>query len=140
MNLNKLINKPEFQEFDIEEVMHIHPKTACEEIIENKAILLDVRELSEVKMECVDINNVMNCPMSGIMDKISHIPDNKAIYVICNEGYRSLKVANLLNRQGFSNVANVDGGLFMWRHFELPLKTNRKEDPCKNCNCSCDNC
>ncbi len=135
-----LSDKPEFQEFDIEEVRHIHPELAYKEVKTGSAILLDVRETNEVNLECVDMNNVLNCPLSVIMDKIQHIPENKSIYIICNEGFRSVKVANLLNRQGFPHVANVDGGLQMWRHFELPIISRRKDDPCRGCKCSCDQC
>lgn len=117
-------DKPVLQDFHIEGVKHITPSNAFVAVNNGEAILLDVREENEWKLEFISLDAVYYQPMSVIMERLSFIPKDRAIIVFCPGGVRSTKVANLLNIQGFKNVANLDGGFSMWKSQGLPFDSN----------------
>jgi len=117
----KTTEKPILQDFHIEGVTHINPADALEALKNGEAVMLDVREINEVKLESVPLDRVLNHPMSVIMDRLPYIAKDQNIIVACPGGVRSVKVANLLLRQGYPNVANLDGGFMMWKAKGLPF-------------------
>jgi sulfur-carrier protein adenylyltransferase/sulfurtransferase len=128
-------NKPLLQEFHIEGVKHIDPQEAFEALKNNNVILIDVREENEVKLEYVPLDNVLNHPMSVIMERLPYIAKDQNIILACPGGVRSSKVANLLNLQGYPSVANLDGGFTMWKAKGLPFESNSRAG--SGCGCGC---
>ena len=126
-------DKPIFQEFNIEGVQHITPQNALTELQNGTAIMVDVREESEFKLESIPLNDVFYYPMSAIVEQLQNIPSDKPIIVVCNAGVRSSKVVNLFNRSGFINSANLDGGIIMWKALGLPVES----DISSGCGCGC---
>jgi rhodanese-related sulfurtransferase len=117
-------NKPTLQDFHIEGVKHITPKNAYELLQKGEAVLIDVREEAEVKLEYIPLDNVLYHPMPLIIDRLEYISKNQNIILVCPGGVRSAKVANLLNLNGYPNVANLDGGFTMWKAQGLPFESN----------------
>ncbi|HAF30693.1 MAG TPA: hypothetical protein DCG75_16750 [Bacteroidales bacterium] len=130
----QLLEKPTLQDFHIAGVKHITPEEAYYAVKNNSAILLDIREEYEW-IEKIDVAEVIYHPMSVIMDRLKHIPDNIFVVVICANGERSTKITNLLNRQGFNTVANLDGGIIEWKKQNLPIES--KGTAGCGCGCSC---
>ncbi len=132
-------DKPQLQTFHIEDVKHILPQDAYFDIINNKAVLIDVREPNELQFERITLPNVLSHPMSVIVERLPYISKNQNIILFCPGGIRSTKVANLLNYQGYPNVANLDGGLDAWKQAGLPFERSF-ELTIKNdsgCGCGC---
>ncbi|HCT94772.1 MAG: hypothetical protein A2X19_09490 [Bacteroidetes bacterium GWE2_39_28] len=119
----KTTEKPTSQEFHINGVKHINPQDALDSLKNNEAVLIDVRESNEVDIECIPLDNVIYHPMSTIMDHLSSISKDQNIILMCPGGVRSTKVANLLNIQGYPNVANLDGGFKLWKSMGLPFES-----------------
>lgn len=132
-------DKPVLQEFHIEGVKNISPDDAMAALTNNEAMLIDVREENEVRLEHVPLPNVLYHPMSVIMDRLDNISKNQHIIVGCPGGVRSTKVANLLNRQGYPNVTNLDGGFTMWKTKGLPWESTMSFSGGCGCNCSSSN-
>ena len=126
--------KPTLQDFHIEGVKHITPSNALDAVKNKEAILIDVREEKECLLESIALDDVFYHPMSVIMERLEYIPKDKALIVVCLQGFRSTKVANLLTRQGFDNVANLDGGFVMWKSQDLPHESTIS---CGSCGCNC---
>ncbi|NLJ08082.1 MAG: rhodanese-like domain-containing protein [Sphingobacteriales bacterium] len=134
----KTIEKPLFQEFHIDGVKHISPADAYELLIAKQAVLIDVREEFEISFENVPIENVLYHPMSVIMERLPYISKNQNIILACPGGVRSSKVANLMNREGYPDVANLDGGYSKWKSLGLPMQINLKPDKTdSSCGCGC---
>jgi len=125
--------RPTLQTFHIEGVRHITPLHALKAVEAGDAVLIDVRELSEVRLEKIPLDRVLNHPMSVIMDRLPYITKAQNIILICQCGIRSVKVANLLNRQGYPNVANLEGGITMWKAQGLPIESKITTGGC-GCN------
>ncbi|HOZ29462.1 MAG TPA: rhodanese-like domain-containing protein [Bacteroidales bacterium] len=138
---------PEIQIFQLSGVRHIKPDKAIELIRKNQVIVIDVREEVEFKKEYLNFNNVVSHPMSVIMDRLGQIPKDKTLLVLSSDGINSTKVANLLNRQAYTSVANIDGGLQAWKikGFDIVIDseyTNHNPQSCDRdtCGCSCEGC
>lgn len=136
---------PNFQSFQLEGVKHVSPKEAFEFISNDKAYFIDVREEDEFTKEYFDFELVFFHPMSQILERIQYIPQNVELIVVCNEGVRSTKVANLLNIKGFKTVYNLDGGIQEWKNQEFPIAINESDScdtdgcgsSCGSCGCGC---
>jgi len=127
---------PIFQEFNIEGVQHITPQNAVAELKNGTAIMIDVREEAEFKIESIPLNNVFYYPLSGIVGQLANIPTDKPIIVICNAGVRSSKIVNLFNRNGFPESVNLDGGIIMWKAQGLPIESDISTGCGYGCSCS----
>lgn len=81
---------------------------------------LDVRDPFEEPQ--IDAKNVINIPMSLLVDKQHDIPSDQPVHVICQTGRRSSQAIELLQRNyGYSNLINVEGGI------QAIMKKNKQE-------------
>ena len=127
---------PSFQNFNILGVKHITPENAYSALKSRIAILVDIREEDEHMIEYISLNDVYHFPMSSIMDNLKNIPGEKSVFVVSQGGVQSVKVTNMLNRNGFANSVNLDGGLIAWKNKGLPYETILP-DACSGCKGSC---
>jgi len=75
------------------------------------AALLDVREPDEWAAGRAPA--ARHLPMSQLAQRISEVPDDEPLYVVCRSGGRSARVVAYLTQQGYPAV-NVDGGMQAW--------------------------
>jgi rhodanese-related sulfurtransferase len=77
-------------------------------------LLLDCREPDEY--ETVHIKGARLLPMSQIVDRVGELEPHRTqpIVVHCHHGGRSLRVANWLTQQGFTDVKSMAGGIDQW--------------------------
>ncbi|MEO0421115.1 MAG: rhodanese-like domain-containing protein [Pseudomonadota bacterium] len=76
------------------------------------AVLLDVREPWELDISSV--TGAVHIPMNSIPGRVRELDPGKPLIVMCHHGVRSRQVAQWLAGQGFSDVANFDGGIDAW--------------------------
>lgn len=134
-------DNPITKTFHIEGIKHISANVAATEIINGKAIIIDVREAAEFTFEYIPLPGVFNFPISEILDHLSEIPAGKPIFVISGHGERSSKIVNLFMRNGLTDSYNIDGGLSAWKASGLPVEDILPE-ACSHCTveqpaCSC---
>ena len=75
-------------------------------------VLLDVREDAEWARG--QIAGSLHMVMDQVPARINELDDDAPIVCICHHGVRSLHVAAFLERQGFSDVSNLSGGVDAW--------------------------
>ncbi|MEW6353190.1 MAG: rhodanese-like domain-containing protein [Pseudomonadota bacterium] len=75
-------------------------------------LLLDVREAWEY--ELCHIAGSRHIPMGRIAEVLDELDAEQEIVVICHHGSRSQRVTDFLESNGFSKVANLDGGIHAW--------------------------
>jgi rhodanese-related sulfurtransferase len=75
--------------------------------------LLDVREDWEIAVAPVPTATV-HIPMGAISARLGELDPQRETVVICRSGGRSAQVAQFLERQGFSSVSNLAGGILAW--------------------------
>lgn len=75
--------------------------------------VIDVREPYEYA--CGHIKSI-HIPMGEIMDRISEIPQDGKIVIMCRSGKRAEAVANLLKTDfGRENIWLLEGGIESWK-------------------------
>lgn len=57
------------------------------------------------------------------IDRLAGIDKQTPVAVYCSVGYRSERIAERLRQQGYTNVANVYGGMFEWINTNHPVVT-----------------
>lgn len=81
-------------------------------LLDGDALLLDVREASE--LQTCAISGSRHIPMSQVPENLSDLPRDRLILVLCHHGIRSMHVTRYLRSNGFTQVANVAGGINAW--------------------------
>src|SRR3954466_1097867 len=77
-----------------------------------KPVMLDVREPWE--FETCSIQGSLHIPMGEIPARVDEVERSGDVVVICHHGGRSMQVAMFLEKQGFSGVCNLTGGVDAW--------------------------
>ena len=77
-------------------------------------VLLDVREPAELTGELPAINGAVNIPLGSLGKRMGELDKSKKIVVICRSGGRSSVAAQLLIRNGFTQVYNLNGGMLAY--------------------------
>ncbi len=75
-------------------------------------VALDVREASE--LDIYQLEGALQIPMAEIPARADDLPTNQPLVVLRHYGARSQMVVDLLLDAGFSNAANLDGGIEAW--------------------------
>jgi rhodanese-related sulfurtransferase len=75
-------------------------------------VLLDVREPWEYQTCRIEGSTLV--PMNTIPTRARHLDPATDTVVICHHGTRSFQVALFLERNGFSNLYNLQGGVNAW--------------------------
>lgn len=84
-----------------------------------KLQLVDVREVWE--FNTASIRGSVLIPMGEVASRVAEIDNEADVIVICHHGGRSMQVAAFLEREGFSRVHNLTGGVDAWARTIDPL-------------------
>ena len=79
---------------------------------------VDVRERYE--WVSGSLAGALHIPIRQVPQRVSEIPNDQTIVVVCQIGQRSALVADLLRERGY-DAHNLDGGLEAWTAAGLPL-------------------
>jgi rhodanese-related sulfurtransferase len=83
------------------------------------AYLLDVREQSEWNVSHVDGAHLI--PLGELMNRVSEIPKDQDVLIVCRSGNRSATARDLLQGDGFERTASISGGIPAWISAGLPV-------------------
>ena len=89
-------------------------------------VLLDVREVDEFRRARVE--GSLFIPMSQVQVRMTEIPKDRPILVMCASGSRSQGVTGFLLQQGWEDVGSVAGGIDGWQRLGLPVRTGPVEE------------
>lgn len=76
--------------------------------------LLDVREPWEVAIARLPAST--HIPLGQLPARLSELPTDSDIIVMCKSGGRSRRAAEMLAARGFDRTANLTGGIDAWAH------------------------
>lgn len=85
-----------------------------------KALLVDVREPDEFRDARVE--GAALFPMSTFALRFEQLPKDRPLLVMCASGNRSSAATAFLLRGGWTDVANVAGGITAWQQRGLPVR------------------
>ena len=98
----------------------LSPQTAADRMAApNPPLVIDIRTPRERADKSID--GSMHRPLNTLRDGLPDVARDRAIIVHCAGGYRSSMAASLLQRDGFTNVSELAGGITAWEAAGLPL-------------------
>jgi len=77
--------------------------------------ILDVREPSEFDGPLGHIHNARLIPLGELAERAGELARDRPIVAVCRAGSRSAQATVILREIGFSDVANLAGGMLRWR-------------------------
>ena len=98
------------------------PTLALRKANEEGALLVDVRERSEAAELAFDVPGILNIPLSELEQHFAELPRERLLVLVCATGERSLKATYFLMYRGYTQVANLEGGLAKWVSKGFPVK------------------
>jgi len=87
-------------------------------VIQNQpsVLILDVREAEEIEQDELDgVNSALAIPLSQLRERVSEVPKDKPVVTLCRSGKRSAIALNMLKDAGHTQVANIRGGMLLWK-------------------------
>ncbi len=84
------------------------------------AFILDVR--SQEEWDQFHVKGSLLIPLDQLSDRLSELPLDQDILVVCLSGHRSQSGTFLLLQAGFTRVFCLSGGLQAWRDAGYPLE------------------
>ncbi|MFG1934533.1 rhodanese-like domain-containing protein [Mycobacterium sp. NPDC048908] len=89
--------------------------------LDGSVVLLDVREDDEWQRGHAP--GAQHIPMGQVPARLDEIDQDATLYVVCQAGGRSQRVAQYLARNGYTPV-NVTGGMLAWAGAGRPVVTD----------------
>ena len=103
----------------------VSPQVAIALADKDGGVLVDVREEHEVAV--AHIQNSLFIPLKDLPTQLAKLEKyrKKPVVVVCAAGQRSAAACRLLNKSGFEDVSQIDGGIQAWEKAGLPLKRGK---------------
>jgi glyoxylase-like metal-dependent hydrolase (beta-lactamase superfamily II) len=99
---------------------HLSAQAAAERLASaHPPLAIDVRTPREREQKHID--GSLSVPLNRLADHLQSLPKDRHLLVYCAGGYRSSVAASLLQRSGFSSVAEIAGGFAAWEAANLPI-------------------
>lgn len=94
---------------------NINPADFASIVKKEKAIVVDVRTEGEVSEGFIKGTTVFaNVNSPDFNNKIKSLDPNKSYIVYCRSGARSSRASEIMVKQGFKKVYNLNGGIMGW--------------------------
>ena len=103
----------------------VSPALAAEQLASGEPLAVDVRAPREREEKFVA--GSVNIPLNHLAERLKDLPQDRPLLLYCAGGYRSSIAASLLQRQGFTQVAEIAGGLAAWETAHLPVAAPRSD-------------
>ncbi len=94
-------------------IWEIYPHTLEE--ISGKVQIVDVREDSEYRGPLGHIHGAVLIPLGELAARANALARERPVVAVCRSGARSAQACVILQRLGYSDVANLAGGMLRWR-------------------------
>jgi glyoxylase-like metal-dependent hydrolase (beta-lactamase superfamily II)/rhodanese-related sulfurtransferase len=87
--------------------------------------IIDVREPNEYTGELGHVEGARLVPLADLGRQLESLDKNAPTVTVCRSGGRSAQAVVILEKQGFSKVANLAGGMLAWHQHGLPVRKGR---------------
>ena len=94
-------------------IWEIYPHTLEE--VAGKVQIVDVREATEFSGPLGHIQGAALIPLGELTARAGELARERPVVAVCRSGARSAQACVILQRAGFTDVANLAGGMLRWR-------------------------
>jgi sulfur dioxygenase len=93
-------------------------------VAEHRDVLavVDVREADELAGPERRIDGSLHVPLGSLSARLSEIPVDRPVVLVCRSGRRSAHATTILRQAGRMDCANMQGGMLRWRGLGLPVR------------------
>jgi glyoxylase-like metal-dependent hydrolase (beta-lactamase superfamily II)/rhodanese-related sulfurtransferase len=88
--------------------------------------MIDVREPDEFEGSLGCIPGSVCIPLAQLSSRMGEVSRDRPIVTVCRSGARSAQAIVMLQKAGFTDVANLAGGMLRWRAEGHPVEGGRK--------------
>ena len=88
---------------------------------EQGAYILDVRQPEEWIQ--FHIPGAILIPLGELSSRLSEVPKDREVVVVCRTGRRSAQGRDILRNAGYTEVTSMSGGVTQWQAQGLPIAT-----------------
>ena len=104
----------------VSETTRVSPERAAEQVASNPNLkVIDIRAAGERAAKSIERST--HFPLQRLVEDVRNLPRDTPLLVHCAGGYRSSVAASLLQREGFTNVSELAGGLAAWEASGNPV-------------------
>lgn len=86
------------------------------------SLLVDVRDSGSANAKTADVKQVVKLPFSELYQRYSELPTNRPMVIVSGIGNKGKEAAKFLIRNGYQDVAILDGGMAAWEQEGLPVR------------------
>jgi rhodanese-related sulfurtransferase len=98
-------------------------------------MIVDVREERLIGYKNFDVPRLIHLPKSMMEKDYINLSHEQPLIIADSVGLRSHEVMEFLLLKGFTNIANLAGGIVEWEQDGLPLKIDITEQLSGSCVC-----
>ena len=91
------------------------------QLINKKAQVIDVRTPEEFARGHIRQSKLIPLSNFGEQLPLAKLKQDKPVLIVCESGMRARRAAAMLDKQGYTDVAVLDGGVRSWQEAQLPL-------------------
>ena len=84
--------------------------------------ILDVREEDEFTGPLGHIEGAVLIPLGQLAERVEELKRDQPVVAVCRAGSRSAQATAILQQAGFSEIANLNGGMLRWRAEGYPVE------------------
>ena len=86
--------------------------------------IIDVREPNEFNGILGHIDGAKLIPLGQLRNQCNELSKSNPVVAVCRSGARSAQAVTILGNAGFTQIANLAGGMINWRNHALPVVDN----------------
>jgi rhodanese-related sulfurtransferase len=118
----------------IKGIRHVSPNEAFE-LCSKGAVMMDVREDYLNTFKTFDVPQLIRIPFSELKTKWKDVSIDIHIIFADSVGLYSHEAVDFMIEKGFTQIANMAGGIVDWEKDGLSMKINTKERLSGSCMC-----
>lgn len=115
-------------------MVHLSGREALE-AARNGALFVDLRLAIETDYKKFDVPEVLYLQAEELETRLTEIPRGRPAIMADSVGLRSRDAVKRMMELGFTNVANLNGGILDWEHDGLPIKVDLDKQLSGSCTC-----
>jgi rhodanese-related sulfurtransferase len=115
-------------------ILNLCPREALD-FLARGALLVDLREPYETNFRVFDVEEVLYVPWTGFSSCSGSLPHDRALILADAAGLYGKEAARILLDAGYSNLANLAGGMIDWDREGLPVRKDASFELSGQCAC-----
>lgn len=124
------------QTTSIENIKTISTKKA-QKLAKRNVLLVDLRTPAEYAEKTYDVKHIINIPIDSLATNLNLIPKDEKVVLVCRTGNKSKKAYAVLEKNGYTNMVHMDGGIVKWSADGFAVATPKSTTCCKSSGAEC---